>query len=83
MKWVHLYYLKGQNEREFFPNQASWMLKKIFKASKTFEEVGLIYTQVKGTNSFSIKSVYLKLRGEHPPKVAWRRLICNNFRAPK
>ncbi|XP_060182984.1 uncharacterized protein LOC132612931 [Lycium barbarum] len=37
---------------------------------------------VLGMRSFSIKMLYSKLRGVMP-KVDWRRIVCNNQRAPK
>ncbi|XP_059294457.1 uncharacterized protein LOC132047424 [Lycium ferocissimum] len=82
VKWVHAYYLKHQSVWTFFPNQASWMLKKIFKAVGTLEAAGIDEQQITNASTFSIKQVYLKLRGNHP-KVSWRRFVCNNHGAPK
>ncbi|XP_060184319.1 uncharacterized protein LOC132614001 [Lycium barbarum] len=61
---------------------ASWMRRKIFKATQLLEAIGMDYTQVMGSVDFSIKQVYTKLRGSFP-KVSWRKLVCNNYGAPK
>ncbi|XP_060180113.1 uncharacterized protein LOC132609918 [Lycium barbarum] len=61
---------------------ASWMLKKIFKAIKTLDEAGIDEEHFRASQVFSIKQVYLKLRGDFQ-KVSWRRIICNNFGTPK
>ncbi|XP_060200597.1 uncharacterized protein LOC132628856 [Lycium barbarum] len=82
VKWVHTYYIKNQSVWNYFPQQASWMLKKIFKATKTLELAGIDNEEFTAAPTFSIKQVYLKLRGCHQ-KVSWRKLICNNHGSPK
>ncbi|XP_059311442.1 uncharacterized protein LOC132063007 [Lycium ferocissimum] len=82
VRWVHEYYLKQQSVWSIFPKQASWMLKKIFKAVDILEEAGIDEQQLNSITTFSIKQVYQKLRGNHL-KVTSRRLVCNNQGAPK
>ncbi|XP_060210779.1 uncharacterized protein LOC132637752 [Lycium barbarum] len=61
------------------PKQASWIMHKIFKAKRQFEESGINGTQL---DSFSINFTYNKLRGDFA-KVSRRKMICNNQGAPK
>ncbi|XP_059281045.1 uncharacterized protein LOC132034692 [Lycium ferocissimum] len=58
------------------------MLKKIFIAAKTLELAGIENEEFAAAPTFSIKQVYLKLRGCHQ-KVCWRRFVCNNQGSPK
>lgn len=80
--WVHAYYWKGTLIWETTCNQASWLLKKIINASKYVTQVGLSMSELLSMDQFSIRHMYHKLRGEYP-KVPWRRLVCNNYGAPK
>ncbi|KAK4369245.1 hypothetical protein RND71_013037 [Anisodus tanguticus] len=65
-----------------FPKQAAWMVRKIFKAKNTLESAGLDFAVVMNMSSFTIKSIYQKLRGTFR-KVSWRRMVCNNEGSPK
>ncbi|XP_060216340.1 uncharacterized protein LOC132643835 [Lycium barbarum] len=58
------------------------MALKILKAHKYFEQAGILEAEVVEWEQFSIKQIYLKLRGDFP-KVSWRRLTCNNSGAPR
>lgn len=64
------------------PTQASWVMRKFFKACKFFEKDGILEREVKEWDVFSIKRVYMKLRGDLP-RVTCKRLVCNNMGAPK
>lgn len=40
IKWIHLYYIKGQNIFEMnIPNQAIWMVKKILGARDDIKQI--------------------------------------------
>ncbi|XP_019237786.1 PREDICTED: uncharacterized protein LOC109217943 [Nicotiana attenuata] len=64
------------------PKQASWMVQKILKAKKYFEEAGYTEEDVEGIRSFSIKTMYVKIQGEFA-RVSWRKLVFNNAGLPK
>ncbi|XP_060200313.1 uncharacterized protein LOC132628555 [Lycium barbarum] len=57
-------------------------LRKILQAAKYFALAGWNENNVQQIDVFSIKQLYLKLRGDYQ-KVEWRRLICNNATCPK
>lgn len=59
------------------PKQASWMVQKILQAKKYYEEVGWKEEEILRWPIFSVKKMYMRMRGEFP-KVDWRRLTCNN-----
>lgn len=63
-------------------SQASWMIKKILKAQAYFEKSGYAAIDILNMNCFSIKRMYLRLRGIFL-KVPWRRMVCNNLECPK
>lgn len=52
------------------------------KARKFVDEVGLREDSFKALQKFSIRKMYALLRGDFQ-KVTWRRLVCNNFGAPR
>ncbi|XP_070017114.1 uncharacterized protein LOC142172448 [Nicotiana tabacum] len=81
IQWAHLYYKRYTTWGEQ-PKQASWVVQKIIKAKKYFEEVGYSEEKVRQMDKFSIKDMYLKLRGDFT-KVSWRRMTCNNAGLPK
>lgn len=81
VKWIHSYYGNGRIIWEANSNQASWMVQKIFKAKKYFEEAGT-FMELQSMAEFSIKKMYKKMLGTFT-KVSWRRLICNNHGSPK
>ncbi|XP_075076500.1 uncharacterized protein LOC142163143 [Nicotiana tabacum] len=58
------------------------MIQKILKARQYIEEAGLNMDNLLNMDRFSIKKMYLRLRGNYP-KVAWRRLLCNNQECPR
>lgn len=62
---------------EDVPKQASWIVQKILKTTKYFNEAGYILNEVQSMEKFSTKQFYLKLRGTFQ-KVAWRKLVCHN-----
>nr|XP_016439688.1 PREDICTED: uncharacterized protein LOC107765538 [Nicotiana tabacum] len=51
--------------------------KKVLKAKQYFEEAGYTEEDVEGMRKFSIKTMYVKIRGEFA-RVSWRKLVCNN-----
>ncbi|XP_060195314.1 uncharacterized protein LOC132624570 [Lycium barbarum] len=63
-------------------HQASWVIKKILKATKYVEHIGLREADLVTWEQFSIKAIYMKLSGEFQ-RVPWRRLVCNNGGAPR
>ncbi|XP_009623101.1 uncharacterized protein [Nicotiana tomentosiformis] len=77
VQWVHVYYKKYNSMWGAEPNQASWVIQKILKVKKYFEEAGYSEEEVLRMENFLTKAMYLKLRGEFS-KVPWRRLICKN-----
>ncbi|XP_019227288.1 PREDICTED: uncharacterized protein LOC109208613 [Nicotiana attenuata] len=79
IKWIHEYYIKGKQITDMaIPQQASWMVKKIFKAQ---EDMGNAKHQISG-NKNKIRSIYLSMIGQLP-KVTWKNLMCGNIARPK
>ncbi|XP_060210853.1 uncharacterized protein LOC132637842 [Lycium barbarum] len=82
VKWIHTYYVKTGEIWNTKAAQASWMVKKILKATWLFDQTGWSENMVAGMETCSIKWFYKALKGDHP-KVVWRRLFCNNSGLPK
>lgn len=82
VRWIHCYYGRNRVLYEDVPKQASWIVQRILKASKYVEVVGSNITEFKEMEHFSIKQMYLKIRGDFQ-KVEWRRLACNNMCSPR
>lgn len=82
VRWVHAYYGGTSYIWEAKCNQASWIMQKILKAHKYIAQAGMSMDELMSMNQFSINNIYCKLRG-NVPKVAWRRLTCNNQCTPK
>lgn len=82
IQWVHTYYVKGKHMREVNPTQASWVVRKILKAKEAFAQAGYSYDDLMKLKHYSIKHLYLKLRGDFQ-KVPWRKMVCNNIGCPK
>ncbi|XP_075077307.1 uncharacterized protein LOC107763708 [Nicotiana tabacum] len=57
-------------------------MQKILKAHKYVIQAGMSMDEMISMDQFFINNIYCKLRG-NVPKVAWRRLTCNNQSAPK
>ncbi|XP_009589510.1 uncharacterized protein [Nicotiana tomentosiformis] len=55
------------------PKQASWIVQKILKAEKYFKALGWTEEEVQRIEKFSIKDIYLKLRGDFQ-KINWRSM---------
>ncbi|XP_055807035.1 uncharacterized protein LOC129875834 [Solanum dulcamara] len=81
IQWVHMYYGKQGSIWEIQTKQALWMVSKILKAQKYYEEAGWSAQEAMTWANFSIKNIYLKLRGNFQ-KVEWRKIVCNNVAAP-
>ncbi|XP_075095238.1 uncharacterized protein LOC142173531 [Nicotiana tabacum] len=64
------------------PSSSQVPAQTILKAAKYLEEVGLQEKEFILIRTFSIQRMYRKLRGEFP-KCSRRRLICNNYGAPR
>lgn len=79
---VHAYYIKGAQVWEVMPKQASWLLQRILKAHKYVLEARLVVKDFEGMQQYSIKKIYKLLLGDFP-KVTWKKLVCNNYGAPK
>ncbi|XP_021865559.1 uncharacterized protein [Spinacia oleracea] len=63
------------------PTSCSWALKKILECREIVQNVGGWKNTTTGTN-YSIKKVYTTMQGTYP-KVARRRVICNNKDSPR
>ncbi|TMW80652.1 hypothetical protein EJD97_017311, partial [Solanum chilense] len=74
IKWIHAYYLKGQNEWQK-RDQARWMIRKVMNPKQTVDQIQPI--QGKGM----IKQIYDHLRGEKI-KPEWRCLMFKNAARP-
>ena len=79
---MHTYYIKNRNVTQMeIPCQASWVIRKIWNASKYLVqycgELSVLYH-----NHFSISALYKQMRGSFD-KVPWRRMSCNNHAPPK
>nr|XP_016448930.1 PREDICTED: uncharacterized protein LOC107773999 [Nicotiana tabacum] len=74
IQWMHSYYIRGRNIWEVQLKQTSWMMSKIMKAKKTFEEAGFNHEDIRKMNNRSIKQIYHKLRGSFN-KVSWKKCI--------
>lgn len=55
IKWVHMYYVKGETLWEANTKQASWLIKKIFKATEYVEAAGYTEDQFQRLHYFSVK----------------------------
>lgn len=64
VQWVHVYYKKYNPGWRDEPKQASWVIRKNFKAKIYFEEAGYTEKDVLRLEIFPIKTMYLKQRGE-------------------
>ncbi|XP_075107179.1 uncharacterized protein LOC107766925 [Nicotiana tabacum] len=82
VRWIHRYYGKNRNIFEDVPKQASWIVQKILKATKYFDEAGYTMAEVQNMERFSTTHFYIKLRDEFQ-KVIWRKLVCNNIGLPR
>ncbi|XP_047260664.1 uncharacterized protein LOC124893864, partial [Capsicum annuum] len=80
--WVHADYLKGRKLWNTSTKQACWIIQKILQAGKWLVDAGLNIEEVMSNDSFSIKSMNIRLRGQFP-KVNWRKVHCNNQGHPK
>ncbi|XP_060182555.1 uncharacterized protein LOC132612271 [Lycium barbarum] len=58
------------------------MVQKMFKVKKYIEQAGLYEDDLMSMLKFSVKKMYLLMRGVFT-KVPWRRMVCNNYGAPK
>ncbi|TMX04717.1 hypothetical protein EJD97_005454, partial [Solanum chilense] len=75
IKWIHAYYLKGQNEWQK-RDQASWMIRKVMNAKQIVDQI----QPMQGKEM--IKQIYDYLRGEKT-KPEWRCLMYKNSSTPK
>lgn len=82
VQWVHINCRKQGTVRRAQPKQALWIVQKIMKAGKYYEELGWREDKVQRIKKFFIKEIYLKLRGEFQ-KLDWMRLVCNSAVSPK
>ncbi|XP_060188553.1 uncharacterized protein LOC132617548 [Lycium barbarum] len=82
IQWVHVYYIKKDSVWEVDKPTVSWIIRKILKGQRHFDEAGYSQQEVMDMDNFSIKKLYQGLRGDFT-KVPWRRLVCNNIGLPK
>ncbi|XP_049414575.1 uncharacterized protein LOC125877274 [Solanum stenotomum] len=71
----------GQYGRHNQNKHLGW-LRRFLKAKKYYEEVGWNEEEILRWPIFSVKKMYIRMRGEFP-KVEWRRFICNNAAPPR
>lgn len=82
VKWVHEYYIKGQDVGEMvIPQQSSWMVRKIIGAQAYVSQLqqGMEWVQ---QSSFSVRKLYKAFIGE-PIKQPWAKMMCQNPAPPK
>ncbi|XP_019238224.1 PREDICTED: uncharacterized protein LOC109218324 [Nicotiana attenuata] len=82
VQWVHAYYIKDNNIWNTKPKNASWVIQKIFKARRQFQEARYSEDDVSYMERFSTRKMYKALQGGFQ-KVTWRRIVCNNKGLPK
>ncbi|TMW80870.1 hypothetical protein EJD97_014164, partial [Solanum chilense] len=75
IKWIHVYYIRGQNEWQK-REQASWMIRKIMKTKQIVDQVHI--KEGKGM----VRQIYDILRGEQA-KPVWKCLMFKNSARPK
>ncbi|XP_070036091.1 uncharacterized protein [Nicotiana tomentosiformis] len=77
IRWLHAYYTKNQQfSQMLIPQQAGWMVRKIFEARDTM-------ALIQDTKSGSlIKQIYLKLIGDNE-RITWKILRFRNDARPK
>ncbi|XP_070010487.1 uncharacterized protein [Nicotiana sylvestris] len=79
IRWIHTYYIKGHNFTNWtIPQQACWMVRKVFEANTVLENQQ--YTQ--SLKKSLIKQIYLTLLGDYS-RVEWKSLVFNNVVQPK
>ncbi|XP_060210243.1 uncharacterized protein LOC132637117 [Lycium barbarum] len=81
VRWINAYYGKYMHDWAV-PKQASWVVQKIIKARTYMLDTGLDVEEVLGWSSFSVKNMYVQMRGNFQ-KVHWKKLTCNNAGSPK
>lgn len=70
IKWVHMYYVKGKTLWEANTKQASWLIKKIYKATEYMEAAGYTEDQFQRLHYFSVKKdVPIGARGVSKSKM--------------
>ncbi|XP_019248656.1 PREDICTED: uncharacterized protein LOC109227921 [Nicotiana attenuata] len=68
IKWIHAYYIKGQQISDMpIPQQASWLVRKVVEARSLAEAI-----QIQTRNNKSmIRQIYYKMVGQLP-RVEWK-----------
>ncbi|XP_059310242.1 uncharacterized protein LOC132061438 [Lycium ferocissimum] len=61
---------------------ASWIVRKILKGKQYLQAAGFQEQDLMQMDTFSIKKIYMQLRGSFP-KVPWRKVVCNNYGSAK
>ncbi|XP_019224105.1 PREDICTED: uncharacterized protein LOC109205806 [Nicotiana attenuata] len=82
VQWIHAYYIKGGTIWNTEPKSASWVIQKIIKAKRHFEDAGYTEVEVTKIEKFSVKDMHKSMQGEFQ-KESWRKLVCNNHGLPK
>lgn len=79
---VSAYYVKRLNIATMnTPNQASWVVKKVFSMRRYLATIGSWQQVVQG-GKFSIRKTYKLLKGEHN-LGPWSSIVCANTVAPR
>ncbi|XP_060200141.1 uncharacterized protein LOC132628374 [Lycium barbarum] len=79
IKWIHSYYIKGQDFNTYpVPQQACWMTRKIMSSRVVTTQLHSDHTSSKSL----IRQGYLQLLGDYP-RMEWKRLMFKNDARPK
>lgn len=77
IKWIHEYYIKGQDVYEMsIPKQSSWVVRKILGARDHFKALQEGQDLLLGS-IFSVRKMYIAMQGPSQP-VAWVKMISQN-----
>ncbi|KAL6498703.1 hypothetical protein OROGR_028250 [Orobanche gracilis] len=82
VRWIHGYYIKGQDVMHVdIPSQASYLIKKVLKVRQLVIGNGTWQKQV-GEQKFEMSLIYREI---WPPvqKVNWREYVLNNLATPR
>lgn len=73
VKWVDMYFLKGQSVMEYQPsNSCSWIFKGILKSRVVSSTA--VWADSMRTGKYSTGSMYKELRGDKLP-IEWRKFF--------
>ncbi|XP_058784045.1 uncharacterized protein LOC131658808 [Vicia villosa] len=83
VKWVHVYYLKGNNVMTApVSNSCSWIFKRIMDIRSIVLQVQVVWNRMLASNRFNMTVLYKELNGGID-KVDWRYLFYQNKARPR